>query len=108
MRRFPQGLLTVAGEGGKGLSGGECQKICIARALYKDPQIYVFDEITSSLDKESEKCVMDCIRGLKKRGKTIIMITHQRENLEIADNVVHIGQAVQRPRTARGGDLRST
>ena len=105
---FPQGLLTVAGEGGKGLSGGECQKICIARALYKDPQIYIFDEITSSLDKESENCVMECIRGLKKRGKTIIMITHKRDNLEIADNVVHIGQAVQRPRTARGGDLRST
>ena len=108
MEVFPQGLLTVAGEGGRELSGGECQKICIARALYKDPRIYIFDEITSSLDKESEKCVMDCIRRLKERGKTIIMITHKKENLEIADNIVHIGLDAQRPRTARGGNLRST
>lgn len=105
---FPQGLLTVAGEGGKGLSGGECQKICIARAMYRDPQIYIFDEITSSLDKESCMCVMQCIMGLKRRGKTIIMITHKRENLEIADNIVHIGQNAQRPRADWGGDLRST
>lgn len=89
--QFPQGLLTVAGEGGKELSGGECQKISIARALYKDPQIFIFDEITSSLDKESEACVMECIRGLKRRNKTIIIITHKQDNLEIADNIVHIG-----------------
>ncbi len=88
---FPQGLLTVAGEGGKELSGGECQKICIARALYKEPRIFIFDEITSSLDKESENCVMNCIRELKREGKTIVLISHKKENFEIADNVVHIG-----------------
>ena len=91
IEQFPQGLLTVAGEGGRELSGGECQKLCIARALYKDPQIYIFDEITSSLDKESEACILKCIQGLKRRNKTVILITHKRDNLEIADNIVHIG-----------------
>ncbi len=91
IEQFPQGLLTVAGEGGNGLSGGECQKIAIARAMYKDPQIFIFDEITSSLDKESEKCVMECLKRLKRRNKTIIIITHKLDNLEIADNIVHIG-----------------
>ena len=88
--RFPQGLLTNAGSGGMGLSGGECQKIGIARALYKDPKIYLLDEATSSLDKESEKIVAECIHKLRDSGRTIIMVSHKKESAIIADNVVQI------------------
>ena len=90
LSRFPQGLLTMAGRGGYGLSGGECQKIGIARALYKDPKIYLLDEATSSLDKESEKIVAECIHKLRDSGRTIIMVSHKKESAIIADNVVQI------------------
>ena len=92
LSRFPQGLLTMAGRGGYGLSGGECQKIGIARALYKDPHIFILDESTSSLDKESEKTVAECIHKLRDSGKTIIMVSHKRESAIVADNVVQINR----------------
>ena len=88
--RFPQGLLTNAGNGGMGLSGGECQKIGIARALYKDPKIYIFDEATSSMDHESEECAARCIHRLRECGKTIIAVSHKRDGAVIADNVVQL------------------
>lgn len=90
VERFPKGLLTPVGEGGKELSGGECQKICIARALYKNPDIFIFDEVTSSLDSQSEKYVLEAICQLKREGKTILLISHKKGNLDIADNVVNI------------------
>jgi ABC-type multidrug transport system fused ATPase/permease subunit len=88
--RFPQGLLTNAGNGGMGLSGGECQKIGIARALYKDPKIYIFDEATSSMDHESEECAARCIHRLRECGKTIIAVSHKMDGAVIADNVVQL------------------
>ncbi len=90
LQRMPQGLLTPVGKRGNGLSGGECQKIWIARALYKDPQIYIFDEATSALDPESEKCVLNVLAALKEKGKTIVFISHKEMCLKIADNVVTI------------------
>lgn len=87
---FPQGLLTRIGSNGEGLSGGECQKICIARALYKNASIFIFDEATSALDKENTKGVVECINNLKMEGKTIICISHKKECNLIADNVVSI------------------
>ena len=92
LSRFPQGLLTMAGRGGYGLSGGECQKIGIARAIYKDPQIYLLDEATSSLDMESEKTIAKYIHALRDSGKTIIMVSHKKESAIIADNVVQINR----------------
>ncbi len=88
--RFPQGLLTNAGSGGMGLSGGECQKIGIARALYKNPQIFIFDEATSSMDPESEQCAARCIYGLRDCGKTVIAVSHKKDGTIIADNVVQL------------------
>ena len=73
-----------------GLSGGECQKIGIARALYKDPQIYIFDEATSSMDHESEECAAGCISRLRDCGKTVIVISHKKGGAIIADNVVQL------------------
>ena len=90
IQRFPLGLLTPAGQEGNGLSGGECQKIAIARALYKDAQIYIFDEVTSSLDPVSEKYVLAAMANLREKGKTVIFITHKDTGNSIADNVVTI------------------
>ena len=90
--RSSEGILTCVGENGNRLSGGECQKIGIARALYKNPQIYILDEATSSLDKKSEKIVAECIHRLRDSGKTIIMISHKKESAIIADNVVQLNR----------------
>ncbi len=90
LKRFPQGLLTPAGNGGGGLSGGECQKICIARAMYRNARIYILDEATSSMDAEGDAVVAECLNMLKKEGKTIICISHKRENGILTDNVVKI------------------
>jgi ATP-binding cassette subfamily B protein len=90
IQRSPLGLLTPAGQEGNGLSGGECQKIAVARALYKDAQIYIFDEATSSLDPASEQCVLDIMVHLREKGKTVIFISHKETGESIADNVVTI------------------
>lgn len=90
LEKFPQGLLTLAGEKGLGLSGGERQKIAVARALYKDPRIYIFDEVTSSLDPLGEQCILNTIKRLGEAGKTIVFISHKEASLSIADNVVTI------------------
>ena len=90
IQRFPLGLLTQAGQEGNGLSGGECQKIAIARALYKDAQIYIFDEVTSSLDQVSESYVLAAMAHLRNNGKTVVFITHKETGNSIADNVVTI------------------
>jgi ATP-binding cassette subfamily B protein len=87
---FPQGLLTNAGSSGMGLSGGECQKIGLARAIYRDSPIYIFDEATSSMDIASEECAARCIHHLRECGKTVIFISHKRECAIIADNVVQL------------------
>ena len=84
------GLLTLVGENGRKMSGGECQRLCIARAMYKDPQIYIMDEITSALDPSNERLVMNILENLKSMGKTILLISHKRDEHSIADNVVKI------------------
>lgn len=90
IRKFPQGLLTLTGEKGTGLSGGECQKIAIARALYKNPQIYILDEATSSLDPLGEQCVLKTLQELRDAGKTILFISHKETGISMADNVITI------------------
>ncbi|MEF9986080.1 MAG: peptidase domain-containing ABC transporter [Bacteroidales bacterium] len=90
IQKLPLGLMTNIGKEGITLSGGECQKISIARALYKDPQIIIFDEATSFLDSDSEKYVLNKIIELKENGKTIIMITHKTSNIQYADKIINI------------------
>lgn len=90
LERFPQGLLTRVGNGGKRLSGGESQKICIARALYKKARIYIFDEATASLNAEGEEIVAQCINSLKEEGKSVIYISHKQESMILTNNVVTI------------------
>ena len=75
---------TIIGENGLMISGGQQQRIGIARALYRDPEILILDESTSSLDKETEKNFINSLNVLK-RKKTMILITHNKSNLRICD-----------------------
>jgi len=87
IQRLPQGYNTVIGERGVGLSAGQRQLICIARALIRNPRIIILDEATSALDPSTEE---QLLRSLKRnaRGRTIVMITHRLAPLSIADKVV--------------------
>ena len=86
IQRLPQGYNTVLGERGQGLSTGQRQLLCIARALIRNPRILILDEATSALDPATEE---QLLRQLKTntRGRTVIMITHRLAPLAIADRV---------------------
>lgn len=94
---LPQGYDTVVGEGGSTLSGGEKQRISIARAILKDAPIIILDEATASVDPENEHLIQAAISELTK-GKTIITIAHRLATIEQADQilVVEDGRIVQR------------
>jgi ABC-type multidrug transport system fused ATPase/permease subunit len=86
---FPQGLNTMVGERGVGISGGQVQRIAIARALYINPEILVFDEFTSSLDKNTEQSIIGTIKKIA-NDKTIFIISHNLLPLTICDKVYEI------------------
>ncbi|MFC6101989.1 peptidase domain-containing ABC transporter [Olivibacter domesticus] len=85
---LPQGFYTNIGENGLSLSGGQRQRIAIARALYRNPEILILDEATSSLDSTSEKFVLNTIDHLKRDNKTIIVIAHRLSTLYNADKII--------------------
>jgi putative ABC transport system ATP-binding protein len=72
------------------MSGGEQQRVCIARALINEPEILLADEPTGNLDQENGKKVLELIESLKKEGKTIIMVTHNPEIAEMGDRIIEI------------------
>ena len=94
---LPDGYDTVVGEGGGSLSGGEKQRISIARAILKDAPIIILDEATASVDPENEHLIQAAISELTK-GKTIVTIAHRLATIEQADQILVIddGQIVQR------------
>ena len=94
--QLPDGYNTVIGEGGATLSGGEKQRISIARAIMKDAPIIILDEATANVDPENEKELMEAIDALTKE-KTIIMIAHRLKTVRNADQIVVIdkGRIVQ-------------
>jgi ATP-binding cassette subfamily B (MDR/TAP) protein 1 len=87
---LPNGYETVLGDGGICLSGGQAQRVAIARSLIRQPQILILDEVTASLDGESADIIKCTIRRLvaAERGLAVIIITHAREMMEIAENVI--------------------
>ncbi|WP_421994754.1 peptidase domain-containing ABC transporter [Reyranella sp.] len=86
IQRLPQGYDTVLGERGQGLSAGQRQLLCIARALLRNPRILVLDEATSALDPATEEQLLRRLKA-NTRGRTVIMITHRLAPLAIADRV---------------------
>ena len=84
-----EGLNTNVGEFGDKISGGQRQRIAIARALYTDPKILILDECTNSLDRETEKQILNEVNSFKGK-KTIIMITHRSSTLENCDRIYKI------------------
>ena len=85
---LPNGFNEYLGENGVSLSGGQRQRIAIARALYKDPEILVLDEATSSLDSASEYYIQHSIQQLQKQQKTVILIAHRLSTVVNADKIV--------------------
>ena len=94
---LPDGYETVIGEGGATLSGGEKQRIAIARAIMKDAPIIILDEATANVDPENEKELTEAIENLTKK-KTIIMIAHRLKTVRNADQIIVVdkGKIVQK------------
>lgn len=82
IRELPEGVNTLVGERGVRISGGQRQRIGIARALYRDPGVFIFDEATSALDVHTEANLYSSLRALK---KTILIVTHRLSTIENAD-----------------------
>ncbi len=97
IQSLPQGLDTVIGEGGASLSGGEKQRLSIARAILKDAPIVLLDEATASLDPENEFEIQRAINALIKR-KTVIMIAHRLNTIVNADQILVLEQGEIRQR----------
>ena len=89
---LPKNIYELAGESGKKLSGGQCQRIGIARALYKDFTILVLDEATSSLDLDTENLILKKLFG-EIGDKTILTISHRHSSLQFCDKVVEVKDA---------------
>ncbi len=97
VEKLPNGFNTQIGENGTSLSGGEKQRLAIARAMYKNPEIFIFDEATSSLDSDSEQHVKAVIQNLKQQGKTILIIAHRLSTVIDADKIAILenGQLIE-------------
>ena len=93
IEKMPEGYQTVIGENGSTLSGGECQRLSIARALLKDAPVILLDEATASLDVDNETEIQEAISKLIK-GKTVLVIAHRMRTVENADQIVVLDKGV--------------
>jgi ATP-binding cassette, subfamily B (MDR/TAP), member 1 len=89
---LPSGYATPVGDGGIGLSGGQVQRLGIARALVRDPELLIMDEPTASLDNESARAIREALAGLVRCGKTAMVITHSWEMMRAMGRVVVLGR----------------
>jgi ATP-binding cassette subfamily B protein len=92
VEKLPNGFNAYIGEHGVGLSGGEKQRLAIARALYRNPEILIMDEATASLDSESEQYVRQAIADFNRKGKTVIIIAHRLATVMEAHKIIVLEQ----------------
>lgn len=85
---LPLGYETLIGDGGSGLSGGQAQRIAIARAIVRRPRLLILDEVTSGLDQETAKGIRSMIGTLEQQGVGVIAITHDKEMMKVCKEVV--------------------
>jgi ATP-binding cassette subfamily B protein RaxB len=102
IKRMPMGYETLVGDMGSSLSGGQVQRIVMARALYRNPRILLLDEATSHLDEENERAINHAIRRLT---ITRIIVAHRRSTLDMADRIVPVWPATA---AAKRGTLGQT
>ncbi len=110
--RLPDGLETVLGHDGAGLSAGERQRVALARAFLRDAPLLLLDEPTANLDGRTEEGVLAAVRRLMV-GRTVVIVAHRPSLLALADRVVHLapgrggGVVMSGGRPADGGRRRS-
>lgn len=99
IEKLPHRHFTQLGETGATLSGGQRQKLAMARALYRDTPILLLDEPSSALDSEAEDCLANLLKALRDQGRTIVLAAHRNSLVTIADHVVVVegGRAVPAP-----------
>lgn len=88
---LPHGYQTLVGKGGTGLSGGQTQRIVIARAVVRNPQLLILDEATSGLDGESAQVVRDMVGRLEREGIGVLVVAHDKEMIKACREVVVLG-----------------
>ena len=89
IERSKEGINTIVGENGAKISGGQIQRIGIARALYCNPDLMIFDESTNSLDSQTKFKILNTLRKISK-DKTVIYVTHDEEYLDKFDKIIEI------------------
>jgi len=94
IEQLPNGFNTYLGENGATLSGGQQQRIAIARALYRNPEILILDEATSSLDSVAETFVQNTLRVLQEDSKTVIVIAHRLSTISMAQRVIMLEKGI--------------
>ena len=92
IEQLPHGFNTYLGENGAALSGGQQQRIAIARALYRNPEILILDEATSSLDSIAETFVQNTLDIMRKSDKTVIVIAHRLSTINLAQRIIVLGK----------------
>lgn len=92
LRGLPSGILSAVGENGCTLSGGQMQRVALARALYREPKVLILDEATSSLDRASEEVILGRVKAFADAGGTVLMITHKKDNMKIASNIIDLSE----------------
>jgi len=91
--KFPEGAAKVITENGKNISGGQQQRIAIARALYKDADLILLDEPSNELDESSTICLLEHFKQLTAAGKIVILITHDKKSLSFCNKIISLDES---------------